>query len=113
MGKDIHINIEYRNRKTRKICHGGDFVGDRIYDFFSILAGNINHNERALFPLRGLPGDVSRSVYEQYKENEHLCAGYVTTSELKECIDETKSRFGYGEEDDCLQNYGANRHFEG
>ena len=105
MGKDIYIHVEYRSRKDKKIRHGGEFDGVRVSDFFSVLAGNIYRDAPPLYPRRGLPGDVTKGVLQQYYKYDHFAPGYVSTSELKECIDETKRRCNYSDEDDYMQYY--------
>jgi len=107
MGCDIHIHIEYKDKKSdkwkqyywydnykdksgkidwNKVFDDDLHIG-RDYDLFGLLADVRNYDDIPSICLpRGLPDDVSDSVYLEYKEWD--CDGhshsYYTLSELKD-----------------------------
>ena len=87
MGADIRIYMEYLERKTNKYKCIGKFDGDRLYGVFGIIAG-VRSDIKPIYPPRGLPIDVNDSMYKEYKgEPEYHTASWLSTSELRECLD--------------------------
>ena len=84
------------------------FINDRLYFVFAILGmgGDID----PLFPLRGLPGDLTLETYNDYKQwgREALDVSWLTTLEFGKCLDTVdrivKEECSYAE-DDWLKNY--------
>lgn len=95
MGTDIHIHLEYRSRKTKRYQYGGEMDSDRIYGLFNVLAGSeVRGNDDSLYPVRGLPGDVTQATYKDYKdwEGDAHHASWLTTTEFASCIVEAYIR---------------------
>ena len=113
MGTDIHIHIEYQRRKKGKkprwIHSGEDFIPDRLYSVFGILAG-LRSVIKPIVPPRGLPDDITLETYRHYKdyEGEEHTASWLTTEEFGECLDVVDSVVRAQEPDvsgDWLKNY--------
>ena len=69
MGTDIHIYLEYRSRKTKHYQYGGELHGERCYGLFNTMSGcEVRGEKESLYPVRGLPGDVTQATYKEYKE---------------------------------------------
>lgn len=101
MGTDIHIHIEYKKRRKKTYNYGGKFLGARIYEVFAVLAGV--YYQSPLFPLRGLPGDITKETLRNYQidkcEWHHM--GWLATDELGDCLKEADRRYSYEDEDDA------------
>lgn len=95
MGTDVHIHIEYRSRKTKRYKYGGEIHVLRNYCIFDVMSGFEMQNAReALFPVRGLPGDVTiatSSEHRQWKGDAHHTS-WLTTIEFAACIVEAYIR---------------------
>ena len=100
MATDIHIHMEYRSRKTKRYQYGGNLRGERHYGIFEV----IGIGEKPFFTSRGLPGDVTKATYKDYKEwgcdGHH--ASWLTTVEFAACIVEAYHRMNSFE---ALQDY--------
>lgn len=95
MGTDIHIHLEYRSRKTKHFQYGGELDGKRLYGIFEIMAGSeVRGDGESLYPVRGLPEDVTQVTYKDYKdwEGDAHHASWLTTNEFASCIVETYIR---------------------
>ena len=95
MGTDIHIHLEYRSRKTKRYQYGGEMDNDRIYVLFNVMAGcEVCGDDDSLYPVRGLPGDVTQATYKEYKIWEGYAhhASWLTTYEFASCIVEAYIR---------------------
>ena len=95
MGTDIHIHLEYRSRKTKHYQYGGELHGERCYGIFNTMSsGEIRGNQEMLYPVRGLPVDVSQATYKEYKdwEGDAHHASWLTTNEFASCIVEAHIR---------------------
>lgn len=96
MGTDIHMHVEYKDRDGKWEC--GDyfrlkndrywvveFLGDRNYDLFAVLANVRNYgNTEYIDDPRGLPDDASelvREFYENWEDDAHSCS-FLTLREL-------------------------------
>ncbi len=112
MAIDIHLHVEYRRRKKGRKSHWvhseNVFINDRLYSVFSILGrgGSI----KPLFPLRGLPGDLTLETYNNYKQwgGEAFDVSWLTTQEFGQCLDAVDSIVKEEcscVEDDWLKNY--------
>lgn len=87
MGADIRIYMEYLERKSNKYKCIGEFDGERLYGVFGIIAG-VRSDIKPIYPPRGLPIDVNDSIYKKYTgEPEYHTASWLSTSELRECLD--------------------------
>ena len=105
MGTDIHIHLEYHSRKKKRYLYGGKLIGVRNYNMFDVMAyGEVGCDNEPLFPVRGLPGDVTQTTYKDYKEwgcdGHH--ASWLTTIEFAACIVEAYHRMNSLE---ALQDY--------
>lgn len=102
MAIDIHIHIEYKKRKKNKYSYGGYFKGDRIYGVFSVLAGIIDY-QPPLYPLRGLPGDITKETLRDYQigKCDWHDVGWLTPDELGDCLKEADRRYSDEDEDDA------------
>ena len=109
MGTDIHIHMEYRSRKTKRYQYGGKLRGERLYCIFEVMSEGIG--EEPLFTARGLPGDVTKATYKDYKEwgcdGHH--ASWLTTVEFAACIVEAYYRMNSFE---ALQDYKEHEEFK-
>lgn len=67
MGCDIHLSIEYRDiwNPTFWQSFGADIYMPRDYHLFGLLAG-VRGQEVPLFPIRGIPDDLSCEVDDKY-----------------------------------------------
>lgn len=86
--------MEYRHRKKKHYCFGGELFGERLYGVFEVIGGwGKRHNP--LFDIRGLPGDVTNLVYEEYKNGkpDYHHPSWLTTEELRMSLDEARHRF--------------------
>lgn len=108
MGTDIHIHLEYRSHKTKKYHYHGELKGDRCYSIFNAMAGNeVRGGDDALFPLRGLPGDVTQATYKSYKDwgaDAHH-PSWLNTNEFAACIVEAYIRTNSLEEIQFRKEY--------
>ena len=112
MARDIHLHVEYYRRKKGKkprwVHSENNFINDRLYFVFSIIGmgGDIN----PLFPLRGLPGDLTLETYNDYKQwgGEALDVSWLTSHEFGKCLDTidriVKEECSYVD-NDWLENY--------
>lgn len=93
MGTDIHIHMEYRGRKKKQYRYGGQMYGERLYGVFEVFGG-VRLRGKPLIRPRGLPGDVTNVVLQSYKDWKPAChhASWLTTAELKDCLDEAQKR---------------------
>lgn len=101
MGTDIHIHLEYRSRKTKHYQYGGELRGERCYGIFNTMSGSeVRGDKEPLYPVRGLPGDVTQATYKEYKEWEGDAhhASWLTTYEFASCIVEAHIRINSFEE---------------
>lgn len=101
MGTDIHIYLEYRSRKTKHYQYGGELRGERCYGIFNTMSGSeVRGDKEPLYPVRGLPVDVTQTTYKEYKEWEGDAhhASWLTTNEFASCIDEAYIRINSLEE---------------
>lgn len=90
MATDIHISVEYLERKTNRYKKSPeDFGRNRHYLLFDLLGGGCG-NRNPLYHTRGLPIDVSDNTYKEYKKDEEGFhhASWLTTMEFRECLDE-------------------------
>lgn len=108
MGTDIHIHLEYHSRKTKHYQYGGELCGYRCYGIFNTMAGNeVRGGDDTLFPLRGLPGDVTQATYKDYKDwgaDAHH-PSWLTTNEFAACIVEAYIRINSLEELQLQKKY--------
>ncbi len=89
MGTDIHIHLEYRSRKTKIYHYGGELNSEREYGIFNVMAGSeVSGDGDSLYPVRGLPGDVTQTTYNYYKEwdGDAHHASWLNTNEFASCI---------------------------
>ena len=94
MGRDITIHLEYRDKKTRKFKYGGSHQVERNYLMFDLFRGLPQYLRNICCRLRGLPGDITNCTYNSYKDfGNPTYVGWLTTSELKECLDSYKQNF--------------------
>lgn len=101
MGTDIHIHLEYRSRKTKHYQYGGELHAERCYGIFDTMSGGeVRGNKEPLYPVRGLPGDVTQATYNEYKEcgGDAHHASWLTTNEFASCIVEAHIRINSLEE---------------
>lgn len=110
MGTDIRIHMEYRHRKKKQYRYAGQFYGERLGGVYHVLMGEwYEGEEKGPFPVRGLPGNVTRNVLEKYyvdKLDVIHYASWLTTEEVRICLDEASKR--YSEDaggDEWLQPY--------
>ena len=106
MGKDIHMYMEYRSRKKKRYMYGGKFDNERLYGIFFFFS-DVFYDVKPLYPARGLPGNVTRVVYEEYKREECEAhhASWLTADELRECIDLAAARYSRDGDDSWLKPY--------
>lgn len=95
MGTDIHMHLEYRSRKKNGYEYGGILRGERNYNMFEIMAlGEVGSDDEALYPVRGLPCDVTQATYREYilwgSDAHHV--SWLTTIEFASCIVEAYRR---------------------
>lgn len=73
MGTDIHLSIEYKEEPAGLwYAFGADIYMPRDYRLFGLLAG-VRDPVHSLFPVRGIPGDISWEVDDKYysSDGEH------------------------------------------
>ena len=90
MATDIHIHLEYRSRKTKRYKYGGAILIARNYGIFDVIMDDKN----ALFPIRGLPGDVTKETsfhHRQWVGDAHHTS-WLSTIEFAACIVEAYIR---------------------
>ena len=90
MATDIHIHLEYRSRKTKRYKYGGVIHIARDYDIFDVIMNDDN----ALFPIRGLPGDVTKETSFQHRQwsGDAHHTSWLSTIEFAACIVEAHIR---------------------
>ena len=100
MATDIWIHIEHKSRKTNKYVYDFEADGERIYALFGVLAGTRGSCE-PIYEPRGLPDDITPKTLKIYKEfgvDAHT-PSWLTTKELRECLDQTIKEYENGEEE--------------
>jgi hypothetical protein len=108
MGTDIHIHLEYRSRKKRQYQYGGELSGARCYGIFNTMAGEeVTGAGDGLFPLRGLPGDVTQATYKDFIDRapDAHHPSWLTTNEFAACIVEAYIRLYSLEELQLCKEY--------
>lgn len=101
MGTDIHIHLEYHSRKTKQYQYGGELCGARCYGIFNTMAGDeVRGGDDSLFPLRGLPGDVTHTTYKDFIDwgTDAHHPSWLNTNEFAACIVEAYIRMNSLEE---------------
>lgn len=100
MGADIHMYVEYKNKKEKT---WNTFIEDlspfRNYDIFGFLTdGNVRSMEtvKSSVPLRGLPDDVSTSTKEGCEDKEMHSISWITYKEFKSILKESKKKTHVG-----------------
>ena len=95
MATDIWPHIEYLSKKKKVYVLAP--IELEHYDFnnyFMFCAMGGGHYVRGVgikFPARGLPNDISQEIFkEQNGEPDFHTKSWLTTEELKECIDYVK-----------------------
>lgn len=101
MGTDVHIHIEHRSSKTKRYKYGGMIFCKRNYHVFDIMSGEEEQDKRdSLFPVRGLPGDVTQATLKDYRDwgGDAHHASWLSTIEFAACIVEAYNRMNSFEE---------------
>jgi len=103
MGCDIHIYIEYKNRKIRSdgskhnwLSHGGRINGGRNYGLFALMADIRNYDELSVAVApRGMPDDAA--YYAVNDDRMYICeeAGdnYVKMKRAEQWVNDGSSIF--------------------
>lgn len=88
------IYIEYRHRKKHCYCFGGQ-VEEELQFLYCLVQKSGWQCFDILFPTRGLPGDVTKVVYDEYIAHKNVgvnSATWLTTKELKICMNHVYER---------------------
>lgn len=100
MGMDIHIYMEYRERKTNRYKYYREFETPRRYGLFGILADVFN-DVNPLYISRGFPNDASDNVYKEYRnwggDAHHV--SWLDAEEFGYCLDYAKELYPDASED--------------
>ena len=93
MGTDIHCYLERKTKSgwvvdpghTRTVA--GDVLeiqslAGRNYTLFSLIAG-VRGQHQSMFPVRGLPKNVSDDIKAEYEKDHYHSATYLSPNELK------------------------------
>ena len=67
MGCDIHVFSERKRHSEAPWCFIHKVKCDRDYRLFRALAGVRGGDEDPLFPVRGLPSDITQQVAQEYE----------------------------------------------
>ena len=60
MSTNIRIHLEYKKRGEKGYKYGGKYTGEWPFGIIRLLCGY--GYRKPMFPLRGLPGDVTKIV---------------------------------------------------
>ena len=105
MGMDIHIYMEYCNRKTNRFTFYREFKARRCYGLFGILA-EVFYDENPLYISRGFPDDASDYVLKEYRDwraDAHHTS-WLNAEEFGYCLDLAKERYP-DDDEDWLKDY--------
>ena len=107
MSTNIRIHLEYKKKGEKKYSYryGGKYTGEWPYGIIQVLYGY--EHRKPLFPLRGLPGDVTRIVLDDYLLNKTYIRNptWITTSEFWECREMAYRLFREEYQQEMLKNY--------
>ena len=67
MSTSIRIHLEYKKKGEKGYKYGGKYTREWPFGIILILCGH--GHRKSLFPLRGLPGDVTKIVLDDYLLN--------------------------------------------
>ena len=108
MGISIVVHMEYRKRGKKQYLYAGRFQADRYYVLFSLMAGYPSYAQ-PLYPARGIPGNVTKCVLEEYQSWKNggvaKYASWLTTDELEECVVEAHRLCGDETDDIWPESY--------
>lgn len=101
MAVDIDIYAEARTGKKGKPYRFiGYLEGERSYMMFTAMGYKLN-NFKPLYKAKGLPGDVTKGVYLQYKKYDcTFSPSWLSTQELMDCINFCENMLREEEDDD-------------
>lgn len=105
MGMDIHLYMEYCERKTNRYKFYREFDAPRQYGLFGVLA-EVFFDENPLYLSRGFPSDASSHVSREYRDwgrGAHH-ASWLDAEEFGYCLDAAKERHPCAAEG-CLSEY--------
>lgn len=91
MGCDVHVMIEYSELQNsdgslRWSGMGGIWNPGRDYAMFEILAGVRGDDDKAIFPPRGLPSDMSYLGKENFEDEELHSLTWLTWDEFAAAV---------------------------
>lgn len=114
MGTDIHIHLEYQQRKKGKkprwMHVNKEFEEQRRYLMFGILAGARSDVE-PLFPPRGLPDDITQKTLRDHDDwgGDAHTESWLTTEEFGMCLNTVeviyKERYQDEYQEEWLEDY--------
>ena len=105
MSINIRIYLEYKKKGEKGYKYGGEYTGEWPFGIINILFGY--GHRKPLFPLRSLPGDITRIVLDDYLLYKTYIRNptWITTSELMECKEMAYRLFREEYQQDMLKNY--------
>lgn len=105
MSTNIRIHLEYKKRGDKGYRYGGKYTGEWPYGIILILYGY--GHRKPLFPLRGLPGDITRIALDDYLVHKTYIHNptWITTSEFLECKEMAYRLFREDYQQELLKNY--------
>ena len=105
MSTNIRIHLEYKKKGEKGYRYGGKYTGEWPFGIICLLCGY--GHRKPLFPLRGLPGDITKMVLDDYLLNKTYIHNptWITTSELQECKEIAYRLFREDYQQKLLKNY--------
>ena len=85
MSTNIRIHLEYKKRGEKGYRYGGKYTGEWPFGIIRLLCGY--GHRKPMFPLRGLPGDVTKIVLDDYLLHKTYIHNptWIITGEFLEC----------------------------
>ena len=98
-------SFEYKKKNEKGFWYGGKYTGEWPFGIIRILYGY--GHRKPLFPLRGLPGDVTRIVLDDYLLNKTYIHNptWITANEFLECKEMAYRLFREDYQQEMLKNY--------